>query len=87
MSACGHRCVVGSTDALNQRQVRASDRWGEFGERYGGPGRRRGVESEFERVIAHVKNWKLLATGYRDLLDRFPMFLDTIVKLEIYRTS
>lgn len=40
-----------------------------------------------ERVIAHVKNWKLLATGYRGLLDRFPIFLDTIVKLEIYRTS
>jgi hypothetical protein len=40
-----------------------------------------------ERVIAHIKNWKLLATGYRGLLDRFPMFLDTITKLEIYRTS
>ena len=40
-----------------------------------------------ERVIAHLKNWKLLATGYRGLLDRFPAFLDTITKLEIYRTS
>ncbi len=40
-----------------------------------------------ERVIAHLKNWKLLATGYRGLLDQFPMFLDVIVKLEIYRTS
>lgn len=40
-----------------------------------------------ERVIAHLKNWKLLATGYRGLLDRFPTFLDTITKLEIYRTS
>lgn len=40
-----------------------------------------------ERVIAHLKNWKLLATGYRGLLDRFPIFLDTIVKLEIHRTS
>jgi DDE superfamily endonuclease/Helix-turn-helix of DDE superfamily endonuclease len=40
-----------------------------------------------ERVIAHLKNWKLLATGYRGLLDRFPIFLDTIAKLEIYRTS
>jgi len=40
-----------------------------------------------ERVIAHVKNWKLLATGYRGLLDRFPTFLDAITKLEIYRTS
>jgi DDE superfamily endonuclease len=40
-----------------------------------------------ERVIAHLKNWKLLATGCRGLLDRFPTFLDAITKLEIYRTS
>jgi len=40
-----------------------------------------------ERVIAHLKNWKLLATGYRGLLDRFDTFLDTITKLEIYRIS
>jgi hypothetical protein len=40
-----------------------------------------------ERVIAHIKNWKLLATGYRGLLNRFPTFLEVIVKLEIYRTS
>ncbi|HEX3288912.1 MAG TPA: hypothetical protein VHT50_30640, partial [Mycobacterium sp.] len=30
---------------------------------------------------------ELLATGYRGLLDRFPNYLDTIVKLKIYRTS
>ncbi|GAA1381081.1 transposase family protein [Catellatospora chokoriensis] len=40
-----------------------------------------------ERVIAHLKNWRLLATGYRGMLDRFPMYLDAITKLEIYRTS
>lgn len=39
-----------------------------------------------ERVIAHVKNWKL-STGYRGMLDRFPPFLDAVTKLEIYRTS
>lgn len=38
-----------------------------------------------ERVIAHLKNWKLLATGYRGLLDRFDTYLETITKLEIYR--
>jgi hypothetical protein len=43
--------------------------------------------ASIERVIAHQKNWKLLATGYRGLLDRFPIFLDVITKLEIYRTS
>jgi hypothetical protein len=25
-----------------------------------------------ERIIAHLKNWELLATGYRGLLNRFP---------------
>jgi hypothetical protein len=40
-----------------------------------------------ERVIAHLQNWRLLATGYRGLLDRFDTFLDTITKLEIYRIS
>lgn len=40
-----------------------------------------------ERVIAHMRNWRLLATGYRGLLDRFHSFLDTITKLKIYRTS
>lgn len=40
-----------------------------------------------ERVIAHLKNWRLLATGYRGPLDRFPLFLDAVTKLEIYRTS
>jgi hypothetical protein len=40
-----------------------------------------------ERVIAHVKNWRILATGYRGMLDRFPPFLDAVTKLEIYRTS
>jgi hypothetical protein len=42
--------------------------------------------ASIERVIAHLKNWKLLGTGYRGLLDRFPMFLGAITKLEIYRT-
>jgi hypothetical protein len=40
-----------------------------------------------ERVIAHLQNWRLLATGYRGLPDRFDIFLDTITKLEIYRIS
>ncbi len=43
--------------------------------------------ASIERVIAHLKNWRLLATGYRGLLDRFPLFLDAVTKLEIYRTS
>jgi DDE superfamily endonuclease len=45
--------------------------------------RRAGIE----RVIAHLKDWKLLAIGYRGLFDRFDIFLDAITKLEIYRIS
>ena len=40
-----------------------------------------------ERVIAHLKNWKILATGYRRLLENFEVTLNTVVALEIYRTS
>lgn len=43
--------------------------------------------ASIERVIAHLKNWRLLATGYRGVLDRFPVYLDAVTKLEIYRTS
>lgn len=38
-------------------------------------------------LLGRLSSWKLLATGYCGLLNRFPAFLDTIVKLEIYRTS
>ena len=40
-----------------------------------------------ERVIAHLKNWRVLSSGYRGLLDRFGPVLDAVTKLEIYRTS
>lgn len=43
--------------------------------------------ASIERVIAHLKNWRLLSNGYRGLLDRFAPLLDTITKLEIYRVS
>jgi hypothetical protein len=40
-----------------------------------------------ERVIAHLRNWRILATGYRRLLANFPATLAAITALEIYRTS
>jgi transposase len=40
-----------------------------------------------ERAIAHLKNWKILATGYRRLLTNFPATLAAVTALEIYRTS
>ena len=40
-----------------------------------------------ERVIAHMKNWRMLASGYRGMLVALPAYLDAVTKLEIYRTS
>jgi len=34
-----------------------------------------------ERVIAHLQNWRLLATGYRGLLDRFGPTLTAVIPL------
>ncbi len=38
-----------------------------------------------ERAIAHLKNWKILATGYRGRLAELPMIIHFITKLELYR--
>ncbi|MEV0269627.1 transposase family protein [Hamadaea sp. NPDC050747] len=40
-----------------------------------------------ERCIAHLKNWRILATGYRRLTANFAATLAAITNLEIYRTS
>jgi hypothetical protein len=40
-----------------------------------------------ERAIAHLKNWKILKTGYRRSPHHFPRTLRTVTKLEIYRWS
>lgn len=40
-----------------------------------------------ERAIAHLKNWRILARGYRRLIVNFPATLAAITNLEIYRTS
>jgi hypothetical protein len=40
-----------------------------------------------ERAIAHLKNWRILAYGYRRLTTNFAATLDAVTKLEIYRTS
>ncbi|MFD0598828.1 hypothetical protein ACFQZ4_46430 [Catellatospora coxensis] len=36
---------------------------------------------------SHLKNWRLPATGYHGLLDRLPVYLDTITELEINGAS
>ena len=38
-----------------------------------------------ERAVAHMKNWKILATGYHGMLERLPIILETITMLETYR--
>lgn len=38
-----------------------------------------------ERCIAHLKNWKILAKGYRGHLSELPIIIRTITKLELYR--
>ena len=38
-----------------------------------------------ERAIAHWKNWKILATGYRGRLPELPNLIRIITTLEYYR--
>ncbi|MCP2322266.1 hypothetical protein HDA40_000773 [Hamadaea flava] len=40
-----------------------------------------------ERAIAHLKNWRVLAYGYRRLISNFPATLAAVTQLEVYRTS
>jgi hypothetical protein len=44
-----------------------------------------GYRSAVERCIAHLKNWKILATGYRGHLVELPNVIRVVVKLEFYR--
>lgn len=43
------------------------------------------LRSAVERCIAHVKNWKILATGYRGRLSELPNIIRIITSLEFYR--
>jgi hypothetical protein len=38
-----------------------------------------------ERCIAHLKNWKILATGYRGRLAELPAIIQITTRLELYR--
>lgn len=44
-----------------------------------------GIRSAVERCIAHLKNWKILATGYRGRLTELPTIIRIITALECYR--
>ena len=41
--------------------------------------------SAVERCIAHLKNWKILATGYRGALNELPNVIRIVARLEFYR--
>lgn len=43
------------------------------------------VRSAGERCIAHLKNWKILASGYRGILRELPNIIRIISRLEFYR--
>ena len=43
------------------------------------------IRSAVERGNAHLKNWKILATGYRCRLTELPTIIRIITSLECYR--
>jgi hypothetical protein len=46
-----------------------------------------GIRAAIERAIAHLKNWKVLKTGYRGPLDRFADVLRTVTALHFYKQA
>ena len=46
-----------------------------------------GIRSAVERCIAHLKNWKILATGYRRPLRKLAIRLAAVAALEFYRLN
>jgi DDE superfamily endonuclease len=46
-----------------------------------------GIRSAVERCIAHLKNWKILATGYRRPLRKLALCLAAVAALEFYRLN
>jgi hypothetical protein len=46
-----------------------------------------GIRSAVERCIAHLKNWKILATGYRRPLRKLAFCLAAVTALEFYRLN
>lgn len=46
-----------------------------------------GIRYVVERCIAHLKNWKILKTGYRRQLKKLPDTIRLVTKLELYRLA
>jgi hypothetical protein len=45
------------------------------------------LRAAVERAIAHLKNWKILKTGYHRIMTDFPDVLRTVTALEIFRAT
>ncbi len=45
------------------------------------------LRAAVERAISHLKNWKILKTGYHRIMTDFPDVLRTVTALEIFRTA
>lgn len=45
------------------------------------------LRAAVERAISHLKNWKVLKTGYHRIMTNFPDTLRTVTALEIFRTA
>jgi hypothetical protein len=45
------------------------------------------LRAAVERAISHLKNWKILKTGYHRMMTGFPDVLRTVTALEIFRTT
>jgi hypothetical protein len=43
------------------------------------------IRAAVERTISHLKNWKILATGYRGRLNELPRVIRIVTNLELYR--
>ncbi len=46
-----------------------------------------GLRSAVERCIAHLKNWKILKTGYRGRITELPTLVQLLVRLERLRNA
>ena len=45
------------------------------------------LRAAVERAISHLKNWKILNTGYRRIVTDFSDVLRTVTALETFRTT
>jgi phage gp36-like protein len=66
----GHKRTPGGELTDNQKQVNTD---------------LSGIRAAVERVIAHIKNWKILSSRYRGPLDKLPSIIRTVVALTFFK--